>query len=315
MFALVVRRLLALIPILIIVSFGVFALVTIVPGDAAARAAGGLDATREEIEQKREELGLNDPLLVQYGRWLGNAARFDLGESVISGRSVTDQILSRMPITMSIAFGAMVVSLVLGVPTGVIAGMRPGGLADRFCLLGTSLGIAIPNFVLAIFLVSIFAVTLGWFDAIGFVRFTESPWGWLRSVTLPALALGVSAAASLARQVRAGLIGVLATSYIRTAWAKGGRPRGVVGKHALKNAAIPAVTVLGLQLGVLLGGAVIIEQIFAIQGLGVYLVRGILDFDLPVIQGVTIVFVVTYALINLGVDVAYGWLNPKVRVA
>jgi peptide/nickel transport system permease protein len=312
--ALIARRLVALLPILLLVSLGVFALVTVVPGDAAARIAGGADASLEEIEAVRTELGLDDPLLVQYGRWLQGAVRLDLGESYISGRSVTDEIRSRMPITLAIAFGAIAVAVVLGVPAGIVAGTRPGGLVDRACLLGTSLGIAVPNFVVAIVLVTVFAVNLGWFDPTGFVRFSDSPSGWLRSLILPSLALGAWAAASLARQVRAGLIDVLATSYVRTAWAKGARPGRVVGKHALKNAAIPAVTVLGLQLGTLLGGAVIVEQIFSIQGLGIYLVRAIIDFDLPVIQGVTIVFVLTYALINLVVDVAYGWLNPKVRV-
>ena len=313
--SLIARRLLGLIPVLLLVSFGVFALVTIVPGDAATKIAGGESATRERIAEVREELGLDDPLAVQYGRWLGDAVRLDLGDSLVTGRSVTEEIRSRLPITLSIAGAAIAVGVLIGVPAGVLAGTRPGGAVDRVLLLATSAGIAVPNFVLALVLVTLFAVNLSWFDPVGFTRITESPVDWLRSVTLPAIALGTWSAASLARQIRAGLIDVMGTAYVRTAWAKGGTPRLVVGKHALKNAAIPALTILGLQFGALLGGTVIIEQIFSIPGLGGYLVRSIVDFDLPVIQGVTIVFVLTYVLINLAVDVAYGWLNPTVRVS
>jgi peptide/nickel transport system permease protein len=164
-------------------------------------------------------------------------------------------------------------------------------------------------------LIAIFAINLGWFPAIGWTKFQDDPWDWLQHVVLPAVALGVWAAASLARQLRSSLIDTLDTNYVRTSWAKGGRSRRVVGKHALKNAAIPAVTVLGLQLSTLLGGAVVIERIFSIPGLGSYLIAGINSYDIPVIQGVTVVFVLMYVGINLLVDISYGYFNPRVRVA
>lgn len=314
MAGMIARRLLSLVPILLLVSFAVFALITLVPGDAAVTLAGGEQATPEAIEQVRSKLGLDDPLLVQYGRWLASAVTLDLGESLLSGQSVSSQIAARFPITFGIALAAIAVGLVLGVPAGILSGMRPGSLTDRLALFGSSLGIAIPHFWLAMLLVALFAVNLGWLPAVGFTRFTESPLEWLRSITLPAIALGARAAASLARQTRAALIDVMNSSYVRTAWAKGGTARLVVGKHALKNAAIPAVTVLGLQLSVLVGGSVIIEQIFGIPGLGTYLLRAIISFDLPVVQGVTLVFVLVYVGMNLLVDISYGYLNPKVSV-
>jgi peptide/nickel transport system permease protein len=312
---LVVRRLLALIPTMLIVSFAVFGLVTLVPGDAAAYLAGGDSASPEKVIQVREQLGLDDPFLTQYGRWLKSAATGDLGKSLNSGEPVTSEIRKLFPVTASIVLVALVFGLLIGLPAGLLAGVRPGGKLDRSLMAGTTFGIAVPNFWLAMILITYFAVHWHIFPAIGFTRFGESPFEWLKSVTLPALALSVGLAASLARQVRAALSDVMGSSYIRTAWATGGSVPRVIGKHALKNAAIPALTVLGLQLGGLLGGAVIIEQIFAVPGIGLHVLRAIRTFDLPVIQGVALMFVVINMTLSLLIDVAYGYLNPKVRVA
>jgi peptide/nickel transport system permease protein len=313
------RRLLLLIPTLLLVTFGVFSLIAIVPGDPATFLAGGQNASPARIEQVREDLGLNDPLVVQYGRWVSDAVRLDFGESLTTGKRVTDEIRHRLPVTLSIVFGSLVVGLALGIPTGLVSGARQGGWLDRSLLTLTSAGLAIPNFVLAILLINFFAINLGWFDAIGFTRLTSDDGlrltEWLKSITLPSIALGVGVAARLARQVRAGVVDVLDEPYIRTAWAKGCRPVTVIGKHVFKNAAMPTVTVAGLLIGGMIGGTVIIEAIFASPGIGEYLVRAIVGNDLPVIQGVAVMFVLAFAIINLIVDLVYGWLNPKVKVA
>jgi peptide/nickel transport system permease protein len=315
MATLIARRLVSLIPVLFIVSLIVYGLMALVPGDAAVQLAGGVNATEEQIEEVRTELGLDDPFIVQYGRWLKDAIRLDFGESLTSGRSVSEDIKNKLPITASIAFGAMTVGILIGVPAGIIAGMRAGTKLDRGLIFGTTLGIAVPNFWLAMVLVLIFAVNLGWFPAVGFTRLTEDPWNWLKSLVLPSVALGTFVAASLARQLRGELADVMHRAYVRTAWAKGGSARLVVGKHALKNAVIPAITVLGFQLGALIGGTVILEQIFSIPGLGTYLLLAITSSDMPVIMGVTFMFVLVYTLMSLLVDIAYGLVNPKVRIA
>ncbi|HZQ59692.1 MAG TPA: ABC transporter permease [Acidimicrobiales bacterium] len=312
--ALIARRLAALVPILLLVSFGVFLLVSLVPGDAAVTLAGGENATPESIAHVRAELHLNEPIVDQYGRWVSHAARLDFGKSLEDGASVSRALRSRIPVTLGLVIAATIVSLLVGVPLGIVSGLRPGGSADRASRLTASLGVAIPNFWLAVVLVAVFAVHYHLLPPSGYVALTDSLTGWVRHMALPAIALGLASAAALARQLRAELVDVLDATYIRTAWAKGAGARLVVGKHALKNAAIPAVTILGLQIGYLLGGAVIVEQIFALPGLGTYFIRGVLSSDLPVIQGVTVVFVLGQLVMSLLVDMSYGLLNPKVRV-
>jgi len=312
---LIVRRLLSLIPLLLIVSFVVFSLTYLLPGDPATAIAGGENASPQEIIRVRHEYGFDDPLLQQYGRWLGKAVRFDFGESELDHKSVSSQIAARLPTTLSLALCAMAVGILLGLPLGILAGTKPGSIRDKVDTGVASLGIAIPNFVLGIYLILIFAISLGWFPALGWEKFGDNPRGWLQHVVLPAVALGVFAAASLARQIRSSLIDAMDTNYVRTAWAKGSSSRRVVGKHGLKNAAIPAVTVLGLQLSTLLGGTVVIENLFSIPGLGQYLLAAIHNYDIPVIQGVTITFVLIFVVVNLLVDISYGYFNPRVRVS
>ena len=311
---LILRRLFSLIPLLLLVSFGVFMLTALVPGDAATTLAGGENATPERIAAVRAELHLDDPLVDQYGRWLGNAVQGDFGDSLFSHVSVIDDVRDRFPITLGLALAALVVGLTIGVPLGVLSALRPGRSVDKASRVGTSLAIAIPNYWLAIELVVLFAVTWRLLPPSGYVKFTDDPAEWLRHIALPAVALGVWSAASLARQLRASLIDALDARYVRTAWAKGAGTRRVVLKHAMKNAAIPVVTVLGLQIGFLLGGTVIIEQIFSIPGLGPYFIRAVTSFDVPVIQGVAIVFVLITVVLSLLVDISYGLLDPRVRV-
>src|SRR5215218_3574071 len=288
--ALLLRRFLSLIPLLLIVSFGVFVLVALVPGDASVTLAGGESATPERIADVRAQLHLDEPLVEQYGRWLRDAVQGDLGSSLFTKVPVADDIIDRVPITLALVLAALAVGLVVGIPVGVISALRTGRAVDGAARVGTSLALAVPNYWLAIELVVLFAVTWKLLPPSGYAKLTDDPVEWLRHIALPAVALGLWSAASLARQLRASLIDALDSRYVRTAWAKGAGTRRVVMKHAMKNAAIPVVTVLGLQVGFLLGGTVIIEQIFSIPGLGPYFIRGVTSLDVPVIQGVAIVF-------------------------
>ncbi|MGP0107481.1 MAG: ABC transporter permease [Acidimicrobiales bacterium] len=312
---LVLRRLLSIIPVLLIVSFAIFFLLALVPGDPAVTLAGGVTATPAEIARVRAQLHLNEPLIVQYWHWLTGAVRGNLGTSLSSGQSVSQQIATRFPVTFGLVVASAIVSLIVGIPLGIVSGVRPGGSVDGSARTFSTLGLALPSFWLAIILVSIFAVHWKIFPPTGYTAITESFTGWLTDITLPAVTLGLLVGATLARQLRASLIDVLDTPYVRTAWAKGGTRRSVLFGHALKNASMPVVTIFGIQIGYLLGGAVIVEQIFAMPGLGPYMLSGITDHDLPVVQGVAIVFVLFQMTMSLLVDISYGYLNPKVRVA
>jgi peptide/nickel transport system permease protein len=313
MIGLVLRRIVAAIPILFITSIGVFLLASIAPGDAAFIIAGGENASPERVAEVRAELNLDEPLPVQYVTWLGRTLRGDLGTSVYSGEPVTSEIRQKLPPTVSLALVALLVALLIGLPLGVVSGVKPGSIYDQGARLVSTLGVAIPSFCLAIGLVLLFAVRNHVLPTQGFVPFSESPQEFLRYIALPAVTLGIGLAASIARQLRGSLIDVLESNYIRVAWAKGSPRRRVVGKHALKNAGVPALTVLGLQFGYLLGGTVIIEQIFGIPGLGTLMLRSITVSDLPVIQGLALVFVIGQITMSLFVDIGYGFLNPKVR--
>jgi peptide/nickel transport system permease protein len=320
MLGMIARRLLSLIPVLLVVTFVVFLLTELVPGDAAQSIAGGANATPEKIAEVRAELGLDRPVLERYFDWLGDAVQLDFGKSYasynnVAAPNVAEEIGERLPVSLSLALAGLFVAIFIGVPLGILAGMRPGGVVDRMSVTGTSFGLAIPNFVLGFFLIQVFALTLNWFPAQGYTKFSEDPGAWLESIILPALALGVIAAASVARQTRAALIDVLQSNYVRTAFAVGTGTRRTVVKYAFKNASIPTVTVLGLQLAALIGGVVIIEQIFVIPGLGSYMLRALSLPDVPVIQAVTITFVLIYVTLNLIVDISYGYLNPRVRTS
>lgn len=316
MIGLVARRLLALIPMLFLVSLGVFSMTQLIPGDPAVELAGGLNATPERIKEVRTELGFDKPFFTQYFDWAKDAVRLDFGKSLLDKRSVTETLRNRLPVTASIVFWAIVFGLVIGLPAGLIAGMRPGGARDRAVIFTTNLGIAIPSFVFSMLLITLFAVKNKWFPAIGFKRLTDQGvWPWFKSCVLPSLSLSLLVAATMARQLRSALSDVMLSSYVRTAWAKGAPLSRVVGKHALKNAAIPPVTILGFIIAGLLGGGVIIESLFSIPGIGSYILNAARSKDLPVIQGAVIFFVLIYVLISLLIDITYGFLNPKIRVS
>lgn len=311
----IARRLLSLVPLLLLISFFVFAMSFAVPGDPARTLAGGMHADPAHVREVRHDLGFDKPIVTQYGHWLGHAVSGNLGNSLLRKTSVAGEIKQRFPVTFSMAIGALFFMLLLGLPIGIVAATRQGSLADKAATVTTSAAIALPDFWLAMILVVAFAVKLKVLPAISYVPFSQSPVEWARHLLLPCIALGLGGAASLARQLRGSLIDVLDEDYIRTAAAKGLRGRMIIGKHALKNAAIVPVTVLGIQFAYLLGGTVVLENIFSIPGIGQYFFLALNARDLPVIQGVTLVVALTFVLLNLMVDVLYAYINPKVRLA
>lgn len=313
MVAKLILRLLGMIPVLLLVSVLVFGLIVLIPGDPAVTLAGE-SASPERVAEIREQLGLNEPLVEQYLDWLGDAVQFDLGTSLFSTLPVSDAISNRLPATLSLAAVTMAFSVVVGVSIGALAALRPGSFLDRLATLGASLGVAIPNFWLGLVLIVAFAVDRRLLPAGGYETIAEGGWwNWLRFLILPAIALGAAASAEIARQTRSTLGTVLHQDYIRTARAKGLPPLTVFGKHAMKNAAIPVVTVIGVQVGRLVGGTVVIEQAFSIPGVGSLAYQSVFDGDIPMVQGIVLVAAVVVLVSNFLVDMSYGYFNPRVR--
>ncbi len=316
MTTLILRRILLVIPTLLVVSFAVMFFSLFMNPDPAEAQLQSPTTTQEQIDSLRHELGIDRPVVVRWGEWVSHAARLDFGTSFRGTLDVRQQIMRRFPVSLSIALIALILGLLVGVPVGIIGGSRPGRLGDRLGVGGTVLGISVPNFVIGMLLAMYFGLRLDWLPAQwDTVPFGDSPWGWLRQRLLPASALAFGVAAAIARQLRGALIDTLGSNYVRTAWAMGAHRRGVIGKHALKNASIPAVTAVGLQLSVLIAATVLVENVFSVPGLGSFLVNAVRDQDLPIILGVTSVFVLMQLLISLFLDIAYGLLNPKVRVS
>lgn len=313
MLRILLRRLVAAVPLLLLLSLFVFVLLDLMEGDAAAAAAGE-NATPEEIEAARERLGLNDPLIVRYLIWLGGAVRGDLGESLLSSQSVSGLIAERIPVTLSLALVTVMIAVVVGIPLGIAAALRANRLLDRIVTAAASVTMAMPPFVIGLVLVLIFAVNSPLLPATGYVAMSDEGVGeWLRHLLLPALALAAISAAELARQTRAALVDTLGQDFIRTVRAKGLRTPMIVGKHGLRNAGIPIMTVLGLQAGRILAGAVTVEFVFALPGFGSLAVTAVNQRDIPVILGIVMVSAVAVVIINTLVDVSYGFFNPRLR--
>jgi len=313
-FRYITRRIISTVPMLVLVGLITFLLIHITPGDPAAVVAGE-NASLQAIEEARHRLGLDQPFLIQFWHWLWAVLHGDLGTSFTSGKPVTELIFDRLPITLSLTAGATLIGLLIAVPLGVFAATKRGSWLDRITIFGTSLGIAAPEFFIGLLLVLVVALEWGWLPATGYVPFAEDPVEWLARLTLPSVTLGLGVAAELARQVRGSMIDVLSRDYIQTARAKGLSTLSIIVKHGLKNAAIPVVTVLGLQVRRLLGGTVIVEQIFAMNGVGSLAVRAVFLRDLPVLLGVALTTAVVVLLVNLLVDMSYGYFDPKVRSA
>lgn len=312
MIQMILRRVLAMLPVVLLVSVMVFAMISLVPGDPATTLAGE-NATEQQIDETRARLGLDDPVIEQYGRWLADAVSGDFGQSLYSTQRVTDAVVQRMPITLSLAAGSMLLSLLIGIPGGIVAAVFRGRWPDRTITLSAAMFLALPSYFVGMLLVLTFAIWLSWLPATSYIAFGEDRLAWLEHLVLPCLTLGLSSSAVIIRQLRSSMLTVLGQDYVRTARAKGLRSGAVIGKHALKNAAIPVVTVIGTQVAFVLGGAVIIEQVFGMSGVGNLAVGAVLSRDLPMIQGVVMMATVVVLICNLAVDVSYGYLNPKVR--
>lgn len=306
------RRLGAAAVSLLLVTLVVFVLMQLAPGDAADVVAGE-QATTEQVDAARQNLGLNRPLVVQYADWLGGAVHGDFGDSLFTGRSVTGSISDALPATLSITLAAMLLAAVLGVAAGAFAGLKQGSWIDRLVSLLATVGVAMPSYWVGLLLVALFALSNPWLPATGYVAFTESPTEWLRHIVMPSLALGLATVAEVARQTRGGVVDVLAKPYIRAARARGARGGRLVRRHVLRNAAIPVVTVFGLQAARLLGGVVVVEAVFGIPGLGTLAVNAVFRQDYPVIQAYVVLVALVVIVLNLLVDTSYGWINPRVR--
>jgi len=282
------------------------------PGDPAFVLLGQ-EATKAEIEALREEMGLNDPLLFQYGRWLGGVIRGNLGRSLYSPRQVAGEIVAKLPVTASVALFTLFISCTVGISAGITAAIRRGTWLDRLSIGVATVGISIPEFWLGLTLILVFSVMLGWFPTGGFVPLHEDPARYLLSITLPSLALGLKWAALVARMTRTALLEVLNEDYVRTARSKGLRETTVVVKHAIRNAMIPIVTVVGLVFGITLGGAIIIETVFNLPGTGRLLINAISRRDYAFIQGIILCYGGFYCVINLLVDLTYVYLDPRIK--
>lgn len=306
------RRVAAIIPLLLIVTIISFGLIELAPGDAAVSIAGD-QASSEDIGRIREALGLNDGVVNRYLDFLGGALNGDLGSSLYSSQSVTSMISYRLPVTISLVVLSLTIACLIGIPIGVAAALRRGSFVDRLLSAVSALAVAIPAFVLAVFMLKIFAIDRAFLPATGYVPITEDPMMWLKSLVLPAAALSVLPGAEMARIVRASFSDVAQRDFIDTARAKGLGSRSIVVKHTLKNAAVPVVTILGVQIGRLIGGSVIIERIFNLPGLGNLMINSVLFRDVPVIQGTVLFAATLVVVVNLVVDLSYGYFNPRVR--
>ncbi|TDV45737.1 peptide/nickel transport system permease protein [Pseudomonas graminis] len=314
MLTFILRRLLSAIPTLILVSLFVFTLQKLLPGDPV-QAMAGEERDPAVMEYLREKYRLNDPLPLQYVHWVGNVLQGDFGTSLRTEQPVTVLLASKLPVTIELAVLALIIALVIGIPTGVISAVRKGTSVDYAANVFALSGISIPHFWLGILLIMIFAVKLQWLPASGFVPLGEDVGQNLKTLILPAFVLGAGLSGVLMRHTRSAMLEVLRADYVRTARAKGLFPRAVILKHALRNALMPIVTLTTLLFGELLGGAVLTEQVFSIPGFGKMIVDAVFNRDYAVVQGVVLCVAIGFLLLNLLADVLYRLINPRLRTA
>jgi peptide/nickel transport system permease protein len=312
MIAYVIRRLFSTIIVMAVVALFVFSLLFLTPGDPAAIIAGDV-ATADDIQRIRAKLGLNEPFLVQFGGWIGRLLHGDLGTSIFTNLPVTTLIGQRLQPTVSLMLLTLVVAVLIAVPVGVVAAAKAGTWTDRLVMGFSVLAFSVPVFVLAYLLIGLFSIRLEWLPVQGYRPLREGLWPWLSHLILPSIALGTVYVAFIARITRAAMLDVLAQDYIRTANAKGLAPRAVLTRHALKNAGVPIITVIGIGIALLISGAIVTETVFAIPGIGRLTVDAILRRDYPIIQGVILLFSGVYVLINLLVDLSYRFFDPRIR--
>lgn len=305
MYKYIVKRLLMLIPVIIGVSFLVFFIMAMAPGDTA-KAILGEDAPVEALEALREELGLNDPVPVRYVNYMKGMLRGDLGKSYKSGRPVFNEIMERFPATLELSFWGMVFAIALSIPIGIISATKQYSITDSISMIFALLGVATPNFWLGLMLIIVFSLHLGWLPSGGNTN-------GFASLILPVITLGTGCMANITRTTRSSMLEVIRQDYIRTAKAKGVSKNKVINKHALKNALIPVVTVIGLQFGALLGGAVLTESVFSWPGIGTYLVNSIKAKDTNAVLGCVIIFSICFSIVNLVVDILYAYIDPRIK--
>ncbi|MBI3827479.1 MAG: ABC transporter permease [Candidatus Rokubacteria bacterium] len=310
----ILRRLVYVVPLLFLVTLVTFSVALLLPGDPALAYIGEANM-RDKVmyETMRKELGLDQPVPVQYAKWLGRVLRGDLGRSIRTREPALEGLLARFPVTLHLTATAMMVALLIAVPVGILSAVRPNSIADKVGTLLAMSGVAVPDFWLGIMLIYVFSVWLKVLPPSGYVPFAQGSWPSVQSMLLPALSLGMALAAVVMRQLRSSLIEVLQQEYVIVARAKGLAEGRVVGRHALKNALIPVVTVIGLQTGRLFGGAVVVETIFALPGLGRLAADSIFFRDFPMLQGVVLILALAVVLANLMTDLLYAFLDPRIR--
>jgi peptide/nickel transport system permease protein len=308
----VATRLLAAIPVLFVVSLLTFGLIYVVPGDMASEMAGP-GATAEEIARLRTQLGLDKPFWERIVAWYAALARGDLGESVLLRRSVTDAILERLPVTLSLTGCALLLTLLIGISAGIVAALRANSWADQLVMTVALVGLSLPDFWLGLVLIFIFTIQLDWLPSGGYVPPGQSLAGWLKSMAMPALVLALTQVGLLARMTRSSMLDVLRQDFVRTAWAKGLPGYIVVGKHAFANVLVQVITVVGISVGILLSSAVVIEQVFSLPGVGRLVIGAIQRRDYPVIQGGLLLTTCIFVFVNLVVDLLYAAVDPRVR--
>lgn len=304
MFKYIARRILLLLPVLIGVTFIVFSLLYLTPGDPARMVLGD-QATEEALQEFRNKEGLNDPFLVQYGRYVWKALHGDIGRSYMTRRPVSNEILSAFPSTIRLAALSMIIAVLLGIPFGIISAIRQYSLFDSVTMIFAMVGLSMPVFWLGILLILFFSVRLGWFPSSGFDTFA--------AMVLPSVTLAAQSVAIVTRMTRSSMLEVVRQDYIRTVRAKGQKESVVIWRHALGNALIPVVTIVGLQFGHLLGGAVLTESIFSIPGVGRLMVEAIKMRDYPLVQGGVLYIALAFSLVNLLVDLLYAWIDPRIK--
>lgn len=306
------KRLLVAVPSLLIASLIVFSLARLVPGDVVTLMMEE-NQYAKDLDEMRAKLGLDRPIYTQYVEWMGRALSGDLGRSLYTSRPVLQELAGRLPVSLELGAVALFFAVLVGVPIGIVAAVRQDTAQDYVARSGAILGLAVPGFWLGTLVVVLPAIYFGWSPSIQFTRFGDDPWGHVTQFLLPGFLLGIASAASIMRLTRTQLLEVLRQDYVRTAWSKGLAEPRVVLKHGLKNALIPVVTVLGIQIAQILSGTVIFESIFGLPGMGRFLFDAITERDYPVIQGINLVIVGTVVAVNLVVDVAYAWLDPRIR--
>lgn len=310
----IIQRLVLTLVVVLGVTFVVFLIIHLVPGDPA-RVVLGVQANEQNVAAVQERLGLNRPFAVQYASWLWNALHGDLGKSLITNQAVAPQIMQRLPATLQLAAAALLIGMLIGFPAGIVSALRPGSPLDVVTSIFSQVGVSVPDFWMGILLVILFSLTLGWLPPSGYTSIAEDFSDWLAHIILPAITLGIISGSIQTRFIRSAMLEVMNQDYIRTARAKGLRERVVILRHALRNALITIVTIVGLQITALLSAVVVVEVVFAWPGLGRLALDAVLDRDYPLLQGAVLAVAVMLALVNLGTDLLYFFLDPRIEYA